>query len=169
VCAAIDALADADDTGLGEFDIVFSSYGTTVWLPDLDRWARLIARALRPGGMFYVVDGHPFSMCLANDEDPAVLRVAQPYFATAPRELPGDRDYAVPSARVSRPSYEWSHGLGEIVTALATAGLRIVFLHELPYCDGPYLRNMRQDERGWWWLDDEKLRVPHSYSLKAVR
>jgi hypothetical protein len=55
------------------------------------------------------------------------------------------------------------------VTALAGAGLRIEFLHEFPFCDGPYLRNMRQDEDGWWWLTDERIRIPHTFSLKATR
>lgn len=167
VCADIDELAG----GLGEtFDIVFTSYGTTIWLPELDRWASLIARSVRPGGMFYIVDGHPFSMCLSNEDDPAVLAVAKPYFhAPEPVEMEADRDYAVHSATASLPSYEWSHGLGEIVTALARAGLRIEFLHEFPYCDGEYLKNMRQDANGWWWMKDEKIRIPHSFSIKATR
>src|SRR5262249_46002799 len=153
----------------GPFDIVFTSFGTTTWLPDLDHWASLIMRSLRPGGMFYIADGHPFSMCLSNHDDPAVLRVAGRYFHSAIPERcdgDGDGDYAVPSACVTTPSYEWSHGLGEIVTALASAGLRIEFLHEFPCCDYEYLRNMRRDDHGWWWLVDDKLRVPHTYSIK---
>ena len=43
-----------------EFDIVFTSYGVLVWLPDLDRWASTIQRLLRPGGTFYIVEFHPF-------------------------------------------------------------------------------------------------------------
>jgi SAM-dependent methyltransferase len=167
LCADINDLA----SGIGEtFDIVFTSYGTIVWLPDLDRWASLISRSLCDGGMFYIVDGHPFSMALSNEDDPAVLKVAGPYFhAPEPTEMPPDHDYAVPGASPSLPSYEWSHSLGEIVTALAGAGLRIVFLHEFPYCDGAYLKNMRQDAGGWWWMADENIRIPHSFSIKAVR
>ena len=43
-----------------EFDVVFTSYGVLVWLPDLDRWARTIRRMLRSGGTFYLVEFHPF-------------------------------------------------------------------------------------------------------------
>jgi SAM-dependent methyltransferase len=154
---------------LGEFDIVFTSYGTTVWLPDLARWARLIARSLRPGGMFYIVEGHPFSKCLDNSDDPAVLRVAHPYLSDGPIRCDGGFDYAVGDAAIARPSYEWSHGLGDIVTALAGAGLRIEFLHEFPVCEGEYLSNMCQDGDGWWRLADGHLRIPHSYSIKATR
>jgi len=167
LCGDVDQLAD----GIGRtFDIVFTSYGTTTWLPDLGRWASLIARSLRPGGMFYIIDGHPFSMCVNNEDDPAVLRVASSYFPRPePARYEGDDDYAVASERLTSPSYEWTHSLGEIVTALASAGLRIEFLHELPCCDYEYLRNMRRDEHGWWWLPDDMFRIPHTYSLKATR
>jgi SAM-dependent methyltransferase len=167
VCGDVDQLAD----GIGRtFDIVFTSYGTTTWLPDLGRWASLIAHSLRPGGMFYIIDGHPFSMCVNNDSDPSVLKVASTYFHRPDASrYEGDGDYAVPDARVTSPSYEWSHSLGEIVTALATAGLRIEFLHEFPCCDYEYLQNMRRDDDGWWWLQDDKVRMPHTYSIKATR
>ena len=120
--------------------------------------------------MFYIIDGHPFSMCLCNAEDPSVLKVASPYFhRPEPVCYESDGDYAVPTARSTSPTYEWSHHMGEIVTALATAGLRIEFLHEFPWCDYEYLKNMRRDEHGRWWLEDEKIRIPHTYSIKATR
>lgn len=31
-----------------QFDMVFTSYGTIGWLPDLDKWASLISRYLKP-------------------------------------------------------------------------------------------------------------------------
>jgi hypothetical protein len=148
---------------------VFTSFGTTTWLPDLDRWAALIARSLAPGGTFYIMDGHPFSKCLSNHDDPSVLRVADRYFHSPdPERCEPDGDYAVPDAHVVTPAYKWSHGLGEIVTAIARAGLRIELLHEFACCDYEYLRNMRRADDGWWWLADETLRVPHTYSLKAT-
>jgi SAM-dependent methyltransferase len=167
VCGDVDQLAD----GIGRtFDIVFTSYGTTTWLPDLGRWASLIAHSLRPGGMFYIIDGHPFSMCVNNDDDPSVLKVASSYFhQPEPARYESDGDYAVPNARPTSPCYEWTHGLGEIVTALTTAGLRIEFLHEFPCCDYEYLENMHRDEHGWWWLNDGMFRIPHTYSIKATR
>ena len=35
-----------------KFDIVFTSYGTIGWLPDLDKWAAIVAYYLKPGGTF---------------------------------------------------------------------------------------------------------------------
>jgi SAM-dependent methyltransferase len=153
-----------------QFDIVFTSYGTTVWLPDLPKWAQIIARSLKPGGMFYIVDGHPFSMCLSNEDDPAVIKVVKPYFHSAePKKMDPDFDYAVPTAKVTLPSYEWTHSLADIVTSLASAGLQLVFLHEFPFVEGRYFQDMEQDEDGWWRLKREDLRIPHTYSIKAIR
>ena len=166
VCADLDELGDLGET----FDIVFTSFGTTVWLPDLDRWAALIARSLAPGGFFYIIDSHPFSCCLGNQADPEVVRVIEPYFRPGVSRFEGgDGDYAVHDAKVESPSYEWSHTLGEIVTALATAGLRIVFLHEFPFCDYAAMETMQRGPDGYYRLADESKRIPHMYSIKAMR
>ncbi|HEV7556919.1 MAG TPA: class I SAM-dependent methyltransferase, partial [Kofleriaceae bacterium] len=165
-------VANLDELGeLGHrFDIVFTSFGTTVWLPDLDRWAALIARSLVPGGFFYIIDGHPFSCCLGHDGDPSVVRVVEPYFrAGVTRFEGGGGDYGLRDAAVESPSCEWSHTLGEIVTALATAGLRIVFLHEFPFGDYAAMETMQRGGDGYCRLADESKRIPHMYSIKATR
>lgn len=159
--------ADIDSTdGFGEtFDIVFTSFGTTVWLPDLDRWARLIARSLAPGGFFYIVDGHPFSHVLGGGQ-----RVVAPYFRAGPEHCPpGFGDYAVPDAKIETPSYEWTHTLGQIVTALASAGLRIAFLHEHPFADWEFGSGMVRGPDGYYrYTDPNAAALPLMYSIKAT-
>jgi SAM-dependent methyltransferase len=167
ICSDIYSLPDVIK---GKFDIVFTSYGTITWLPDLNQWARVIAHFLEPGGIFYIVDGHPFSLSLSNEAAPSVVRVAKPYFHS-PEPLESDDegyDYANPSVAISRPTYEWTHGMGDIVTALASAGLTIVFLHEFPFCEGKYFEDMLQDGNGWWWFRDPSIRIPQTFSLKAI-
>jgi hypothetical protein len=56
-----------DDHALGEFDIVHTSYGVLSWLPHLDRWAEIVAAHLAPGGLFHLVENHPFVMMLDDD------------------------------------------------------------------------------------------------------
>ena len=147
------------------FDVVFTSFGTTIWLPDLDRWARLIARSLAPGGFFYIVDGHPFSRVIG-----AELRITESYFRDGAQTYDGGfPDYAVPDATVSSPSTEWSHTLGAIVTALAGAGLRIEFLHEHPFAHYPFLPDMERGDDGYYRRADTAIRIPHLYSIKATR
>ena len=41
------------------FDLVFTTWGTITWLPDVTKWARVVASFLRPGGSFYFADAHP--------------------------------------------------------------------------------------------------------------
>ena len=63
----------------GRFDIVFTSYGAVNWLPDLAGWARVVSHFLKPGGTFYVIDGHPFTWGL-DDENPDDIIIRYPYF-----------------------------------------------------------------------------------------
>lgn len=161
VCADIDSIEDVGDV----FDIVFTSFGTTVWLPDLDRWAKLIARSLASGGFFYIVDSHPFAYVLGEG-----LRVTAPYFRRgAEHYAPGGGDYAVPEAEVTTESYEWTHTLGDIVTSLARAGLRISFMHEHPFADWPFNAALQRGDDGYFRLDAQTAPIPLMYSIKATR
>jgi hypothetical protein len=117
-----------------EFDIVFTSYGVLPWLPDLDRWAKVVAHFLKPGGTFYMVEVHPVKRVLMPARtDGTGKPVVHTYFSR-PLPLPvAERgSYANPDADCLRTAYYWAHSLGEIGTALCAAGLRLRFLHEFP-------------------------------------
>jgi SAM-dependent methyltransferase len=87
-----------------EFDIVFTSYGVLAWLPDLTRWAEVIAHFLKPGGIFYIVEFHPFFCVFDDSDDIEDLRVAYPYFeAKKPLEVPVRGSYADRDARLDLP------------------------------------------------------------------
>jgi SAM-dependent methyltransferase len=161
VCADLNSIESFGET----FDIVFTSFGTTVWLPDLDRWARLIARSVAPTGFFYIVDSHPFTHMLRDG-----LNVTSPYFRTGAEQFePGGGDYAVPDAIIETQSYEWTHTLGDIVTALGSAGLRIAFLHEHPFADWQLGRGMQRATDGYYrFIDPSAPAVPLMYSIKAT-
>lgn len=152
------------------FDIVFSSYGVLLWLPDLRRWAEIISGLLDQGGIFFMVEGHPFSMLLRNDDNDATLRVCRSYFYTAkPREGKDETDYANPDVRISRPSYTWRHSLSDVINSLVSAGLNIKCFREFPYCDNPYHSFMELAEDGWWCFKDQPDLIPLMYSVKAVK
>lgn len=152
----------------GDFDVVFTSYGVLCWLPDLPRWAAVVARFVRPGGFFYMVEEHPFASVFANDPDTTGLEVAYPYFPSEePLRFEEAGSYADPEADVGEPSYEWPHSLGEVVTALLQAGLRLEYLHEFPFDSWRRFPFMRQDEAGRWWLQGVKEDLPLTFSLRA--
>lgn len=119
----------------GRFDVVFTSWGVLLWLGDLARWAQVVAHFLKPGGVFYIAEFHPYAFLLADDSTPDSLRIGYPYFMYgAPQRFDEPGDYAEPDARFEHTvTYEWSHGLAEIVDPLLRNGLRLDFLHEFPY------------------------------------
>jgi SAM-dependent methyltransferase len=158
----------------GDFDVVFTSFGVLGWLPDLARWGRVAARYVRPGGFLYVAEGHPFALGF-DEDDPSELRLRWPYFTTAePLAFPVQGSYADPDADVQASTeYGWQHSLGEVVTALAAAGLRVEWLHEHAYAAWkmfPFCVEARWGGRRWWRLPGELHgRLPLTFSLKASR
>jgi SAM-dependent methyltransferase len=144
-----------------QFDVVFASYGALCWLPDLARWAAVAARYVRPGGVFYMVEAHPATNALAQDPgDTSGLRfsVAAPYAHSAE-----------PQAEVtgSETGYLWSYGLGEVVTALVNAGLRIELLREHPVTWWQRFSALTQDAEGWWRWPTAENTLPLLFSLRA--
>jgi ubiquinone/menaquinone biosynthesis C-methylase UbiE len=118
------------------FDIVYTSNGVLGWLPDIRRWGEIVARYVRPGGRAYVLEVHPVIQVFENEGvKPGELRLTYPYWEHRnPLAFPVHGSYAEPGAHVtSETEYGWDHSLGEIVTALAAAGLRIEALREYPF------------------------------------
>jgi SAM-dependent methyltransferase len=147
------------------FDVVFTGMGALNWLPDVERWARVMAALLAPGGRFYLAEGHPFADVFADDS----LAVAHPYFK--PEGFVWEDEggsYAAPGAPTTHNrTIEWSHGVGAVVSALAAAGLRVDWLHEHPFTFAsrwPFL--VREDHV--FRLPDDIPALPLMYSLRAT-
>lgn len=154
-----------------EFDVVFTSYGVLYWLPDLDAWAATVADHLRDGGTFYVAEIHPVAGVF-EDVSGETATLAYPYFGhDEPLRFDYDGSYADEEAGFENAvTYEWSHGLGEIVTALCEEGLRIEFLHEHPWAEFGMYEEMTEDDEGRWWLpDDVPGELPLTFSLRATK
>ena len=155
----------------GEFDIVFTSYGVLCWLPDIKRWAEVAAHFVRPGGTFYIVEFHPFAQVF--DDAPGVmdLHVRYPYFPLGrPLHFDEDGTYADLNAKLEhRGTYEWSHPVSEVLSALIDAGLRIEFLHEFPFSTGTFLPLTKQMEDDTVRLTKHDGSVPLLYSIKATK
>jgi SAM-dependent methyltransferase len=116
-----------------KYDIVYTSGGVLCWLPDLNEWGKIIAHFLKPGGFFYIMEGHPLMNIFDNSKTVTQLNVTQSYFhVKEPIKWEPDGDYAVNDAVVRNPTYEWTHSMGDIINGLIQAGLKIEFLHEYP-------------------------------------
>ena len=151
-----------------QFDIVYTSYGVLAWLPDLRGWAQIAAHFLKPGGVFYIAEFHPFGTIF--DEQSPELRLRYPYFETGVIASPVQGSYADPQAMVQQPtSYEWAYPLGKVVSSLAAAGLRIQFLHEFPFCVYNMYPFLEQADDGYYYLPGQAQSVPLMFSIRAVK
>jgi SAM-dependent methyltransferase len=151
-----------------EFDIVFTSYGVLHGLPDLARWGQLIARYLKLGGIFYIVEDHPMFRVFRAQED-GEFKAERSYFhSERPQRIEGIRSYAGGDEGDNSEYYVWDHALGDVINALIDAGLRIEFLHEFPFAARAKFPFMQQGEDGWWRLPpDRHGTIPFLFSLQA--
>ena len=152
----------------GEFDIVYTSYGVISWLPDLRPWGKMIAQYLKPGGFFYIAEGHPFMWTF--DGKSRDFRIAYPYFSRAPIKDESSGTYAEKDAELEHTTtYGWNHTLGEIFEALLASGLSIEFFHEHPFCAWDCLPEMEEGPDSFMRFKDPSMRemLPLMFSLKA--
>lgn len=156
----------------GEFDLVFTSYGVLGWLPDLARWAAIVARYLRPGGAFFLAEGHPTMWMFDNEADE--LRIRYPYFHSAqPIELPPTvGNYADPTAAVTKTEYSWAHSMEDIVMSLLRAGLVLEELREhthIRWKAFPFLVEEQEPESkdSIWRMPPDRPQLPLMFSLRA--
>ncbi|MFT3885336.1 MAG: class I SAM-dependent methyltransferase [Flavobacteriales bacterium] len=149
----------------GMFDIVFTSYGVLGWLPELDGWARNIARYLKPGGRFVLLEFHPVVWMFDNDFE----RVDYSYFNRETIIEEEEGTYADRSAPIQLPSHAWNHDLGELFTALLGAGLRIERFEELDSSPFNCFNNTVRGEDGLYRIHDLEGKLPMVYALAAVR
>jgi SAM-dependent methyltransferase len=161
---------------LGEaaFDLVFTGIGALCWLPDIDRWAAVVARLLRPGGRLFIREGHPMLWALSDTRDDGLLVVEQPYFETAePIVWDEGGTYVETEVEfVHNVTHEWNHGIGEIVTALLANGLELTMLEEhdsVPWEALPGQMSLVPGSNHEWRLTERPERLAHSYTLQAVK
>lgn len=154
------------------FDLVFTGVGALCWLPDIARWATVVATLLKPGGRLFIREGHPVLWSVQYDRTDGLLVLDYPYFERAePIVEESDGTYVeTDEAMPSMVTHEWNHGLGEIVTALLDAGLVISALAEHDTAPWePLPGQMEQVGGGEYRLADRPWRLPQTYTLQARR
>jgi SAM-dependent methyltransferase len=168
VYGAVDVLGDAVGAG---FDLVYTGIGALCWLPDVRRWAQVVADLLRPGGRLFIREGHPMLWTLAEPGDDGLLVVRYPYFEQAePQVFDEGGTYVTTDAVFQHTvTHEWNHGLGEIVTALLDAGLTVTGLAEHDSVPWNALPGLMTESDGEWRLTENPARLACSYTLQAVR
>ena len=148
----------------GRFDIVFTSYGTIGWFPDLEPWAANIKRYLKPGGRLVFVEFHPVVWMFDND----FTRLTYSYFnkETIIEEEQGT--YADRTADIKLASHSWNHDLGEVLTALLNAGLHIERFMERDGSPHDCFRNAVKGADGMYRIKGMEGVLPMVYGLSAT-
>ncbi|MFI6419600.1 class I SAM-dependent methyltransferase [Streptomyces sp. NPDC050842] len=149
------------------YDIVYTGCGALNWLPDIERWAETAASLVAPGGFLYVAEFHPLTDSL---DDETGSRIVNDYFVREPWVDTTPGTYAdLDADTVHNRSVEWVHPVGEVVTALARAGLRIESLREHDASLYPRYGALQRHEDGYYRFPADRPRIPLMYSIKATR
>ena len=149
------------------FDIVFTSYGTIGWLPELKPWAQMIAERLKPGGVFYIVEFHPILWMFDYTSETPKMKYHYNQDEVIYEEYKGTySDGEAPSDMISK-EYGWNHGLGDVITALTQAGLTIDYLKE--HDESPYnvFPDLTQTKTGMYRLKNQLF--PLIFEVKATK
>jgi SAM-dependent methyltransferase len=156
--------------GTGRFDLVYTGIGALCWLPDVRRWAQVVADLLRPGGRLFIREGHPVLWSLADPlpDGKPVLEYA--YFEQQEPMVWDEGGTYVETDVVftHNVTHEWNHGIGEIITAVLGAGLELTAFEEhdsVPWDAFPGF--MEGTGGGEMRLTDRPQRLPHTYTLQA--
>ena len=147
------------------FDIVFTSYGTIGWLPDLNAWAAIVSHFLKPGGIFYIADFHPALWMMDEDFE----KIKYHYFNTEviTEEISGT--YSDRNAPIKSIEHGWNHSFSEITNALLKHNLQIEMFNEFSFSPYNCFRNLEQGADGMWRIKGLDEKMPMMYSIKAVK
>lgn len=166
-----DAYLAAEALGEGRFDLVYASVGTLLWLPDLPRWASVVAALLAPGGRLFIRDTHPMVGAFEVVKGRAVA--TRPYFTSEePVVLEGGTYVETDEPLEQLPTHEWTHGLGDVVNAVLGAGLVITSLEEhdsAPYEALDGLMEPNPDWPGEFRVAELPEAWALSFTLQAVK
>jgi 2-polyprenyl-3-methyl-5-hydroxy-6-metoxy-1,4-benzoquinol methylase len=148
-----------------KFDIVFTSYGTIGWLPDLDKWAKIIQQHLKPGGKLVFVEFHPFVWMFDND----FTYIQYPYFNTQPIVEINEGTYADREAPIRYEEISWNHSIDEVLSSLLQNGMTLTSFKEYDFSPYNCFRNMKQLSEQQYIIPSLGRKIPLLYSLTATK
>ncbi|GAA2130488.1 class I SAM-dependent methyltransferase [Glycomyces algeriensis] len=150
-----------------DYDIVYTGIGALYWLPDIERWAATAASLVAPGGFLYLAEFHPFLNVFGWE---SVTEAKEDYFRSDALVTDEPGSYVeIEAETIDNLSYARIHTLGDIVSAICAAGLRLEFLHEHEVTVFQQFPELVRGEDGYFRLPEGRPRLPLMYSLKASR
>lgn len=157
-CDVYDAPNHIDE----KFDMVFTTYGTIGWLPDLDKWAKVINHFLKPEGEFLIVEFHPVVWMFDDD----FTKVDYSYFNLEAIRETTEGTYTDKGDNIREEFVGWNHHLGEVFGALQREKLRIKSFKEYDTSPWPCFNNQVKTEKGWQ-IKGMEGKIPMVYALQC--
>jgi SAM-dependent methyltransferase len=153
------------------FDLVYTGIGALGWLPSVRRWATVVAELLRPGGRLFIREAHPVLWTIDETRPDGLLVLDLPYFEIEQPLVWTEENTYVATDAVFRHTitHSWNHGLGEIVTALSEAGMRLTMLVEHDSVPWEALPGRMYRDGPEWRLSDRPYRLPLTYTIQATK
>lgn len=148
-----------------QFDIVFTSYGTISWLPDLNKWGKLISHFLKPNGKFIFIEFHPVVWLFDDHFD----KIGYSYFNEAPIIETENGTYADKKANISQLYVTWNHSMSEVVGSLLNHSMEIIDFQEYDYSPYNIFNNMVEFERNKFRIAHLDNKIPMVYSIIAKK
>lgn len=148
-----------------KFDIVFTSYGTICWLPDLDKWAKIISEFLKPNGQFVFVEFHPVVWMFDDNFEKIFYR----YFNSGPIVEIENGTYADKTAEITQESVGWNHGVSEVVNNLIKNGLEIKLFDEFDYSPYNCFNKTVEFEPKKYRIEHLENKIPMVFSIVAEK
>lgn len=162
ICCDIYSLPEHLDE---EFDIVFTSYGTIGWLPDLEKWAGIVSKYLKAGGQFVFAEFHPVVWMF----DDAFETVAHSYFNKDTIHETQTGTYADSNADITTQTISWNHSIADVLESLLKKGLQLKAFHEYDYSPYNCFTNMEEVEKGKYRIKKMEDKLPMVYALAAQK
>ncbi len=150
-----------------QYDLIITTDGVLGWIPDLTKWGEVVSTLLKPGGLVYIHDGHPFMLVF--DEaalDQGKLNIKYPYFDLTPDEDEQIGGYASSSQKAT--NYYWGHSFETIFEGLLRNKLNLVYFKEHPRCV-PGMGGSTKDNNGLSYYPELDGKLPLVFSLKAQK
>lgn len=162
ICSDVYSLPEVLDE---KFDIVFTSYGTIGWLPDLKKWGQIINHFLQPNGEFIFAEFHP--VVWMYDDDFTFIKYS--YFNVEDINETFEGTYADKNANIVQSTVSWNHSLGEVFDGLLSNNLIIEHFQEENWSPYPCFSHIKEIEKGKYIIPQFEGKIPMMYTLKAKK
>jgi SAM-dependent methyltransferase len=148
-----------------KFDIVFTSYGTIGWLPDLKQWANVVSHFLKQEGEFVMAEFHPLVWMYDDDFE----GVTYNYFNEKPIVETSEGTYADTSADIVQDYVSWNHPLSDVLQSLIDEKLTLENFSEFDWSPYACFKHLEEFEKGKWRITKFGNKIPMVYAIKAKK